>query len=515
MHISSQGASWVNRYSKCRRLSGILLHPTSLPGKWGIGDLGSNLYKFIDFLVDEAHQSLWQILPLGQTGYGNSPYSCVSAFAGNPLLINPEKLVIQGLLDDLRPVHFPDLFVDFNKVIPFKWKLLKTANQNFKSGTFNKLESLFERFVQEHSFWLEDYCLFMSIKKAHNMASWTEWKPSLRNRKSESLSNWRENHNSEISLYKFVQFLFWMQWTEAKEYANQKGVKIIGDIPIFVDHDSADVWVNRRLFHLNDEGNPTFVAGVPPDYFSPTGQRWGNPTYRWEQMKEDGYGWWIRRIKHSLRLVDILRIDHFRGFESYWQIPAEEETALNGKWVAGPGIRLFSALRKTLGLLPIIAEDLGYITPEVEELLNQTGFYGMRVLQFAFGSPHEKQNLTNKYLPHNFTAKTIVYTGTHDNPPTFSWFKNSPRHVRQQVLEYTNSPGKDIVGDLIRLAWSSVAQLCVIPLQDLLRLGQDGRMNTPGTSEGNWQWRFSWNQLTAEKGKELAALNGTYGRQVQ
>lgn len=512
MNPSSKEPFGFDEVYGSKRLSGILLHPTSLPGKWGIGDLGSELYKFVDFLADEARQSLWQILPLGHTGYGNSPYSCFSAFAGNPLLISPDKLIEQGLLDNIEPVIFPDLIVDFSKVIPFKWKLLKTSYRNFKTRSFGELEPLFDRFVKNHSVWLIDYSLFMSIKDAHNMVSWVDWKTSHRKRELKSLKDWQESHESEISFYKFIQFLFWMQWTEAKEYANRKGIKIIGDIPFFVAHDSVDVWTNRELFHLDEEGNSEYIAGVPSDYFSPTGQRWGNPTYRWDKMRERDFRWWIKRIEHSLKQVDILRIDHFRGFEACWQIPAEEKTALNGKWVTGPGIDLFLALKKELGSLPIIAEDLGFITPGVEDFLDQTGFPRMKVLQFAFGDANTEQYTANQYLPHNYNPRTIVYTGTHDNPPTFDWFENNSREVQQKVLEYTNSSGKDVVGKLIRLVWSSVAHMCVIPLQDLLRLGTEGRMNLPGTAVGNWQWRFSWDQLTEERAEELSTLSQIYGR---
>jgi 4-alpha-glucanotransferase len=495
------------------RLSGILLHPTSLPGKYGIGDLGSEVYKFLDFL-HKYNQKLWQILPLGPTGYGNSPYACFSAFAGNILLISPEKLVEIGLLNEIDIVP-PDKFLDnqiqYDKVREFKREILKQAYSNFKNNPSSSLITQFELFSETHSFWLEDYTIFMSIKDFYNFTTWIEWEESLRLRNVTSMNEWKIKHEDIINFYKFTEFIFFKQWEEVREYAKNKSVKIIGDIPIFVAYDSADVWANPDLFYLEEDGELKYVAGVPPDYFSRTGQRWGNPLYNWDKMKKNHYKWWIQRIKHNIKLVDILRIDHFRGFEAYWQIPATEETAINGTWIPGPGEHFFIELRKALGLVPIIAEDLGYITPEVESLLQATGFPGMNVLQFAFGTTDEYP--MNRYLPHYYKANSITYTGTHDNQTTLSWFEDSDQRVKDHVLEYTNSDGTDIVGDLIRLAWASVSKMVIIPLQDLIRLRDEGRMNVPGTIfNGNWEFRFSQKALSEVRGKELAQLNQLYNR---
>lgn len=495
------------------RLGGILLHPTSLPGKYGIGDLGKAAYRFIDFL-HKYNQKLWQILPLGPTGYGDSPYSLFSAFAGNPLLIDPEELKNLALLTyrDLKSqIEFPSSHVDFGTVIPYKFRLLEKAFDNFKKKKHPKIQVEFKAFCNENKYWLDDFALFMSIKNEHNLEPWNTWEKGLRFREKSSISSWIKKYSNEIECQKFIQFIFFRQWIKVKNYANNKKIEIIGDIPIFVAHDSADVWSNPELYYLDEQRELLFVAGVPPDYFSETGQRWGNPLYRWDRMKDDNYDWWIKRIKHNFNVVNILRIDHFRGFESYWQIPATESTAVEGKWMSGPGIEFFLHIKKKLGILPIIAEDLGIITPPVKTLRQSTGFPGMRVLQFAFGDDFEDYNESN-YLPHNYTRNTVVYTGTHDNDTTKSWFDRSPTVLKNRVLEYTNSDGKDVVGDLIRLAWSSIAKMAIIPLQDLLHLGGDGRMNLPGTVGDNWRWRFTWGQLTEEKGEEISKMSKIYGR---
>lgn len=496
------------------RYGGILLHPTSLPGKYGIGDLGSEAFRFIDFL-HQYKQQIWQILPLGPTGYGNSPYQCFSAFAGNPFLISPEKLLEVGLLtlNEFEPYKtFPISFVDFGTLIPYKWAVLERAFQNYKKSDLRSLQTRYENFINDNKFWLKDYALFMSIKKAHDFKAWNEWDEPLRLREPKAIKTWRRDYTKEINFQMFTQFLFYMQWSEVKEYANQKGVKIIGDIPIFVAYDSVDVWAHPDLYYLDDQGELIYVAGVPPDYFSKTGQRWGNPLYRWDIMKNRGFTWWIERIKHILKLqVDILRIDHFRGFEAYWRIPAEEATAEVGEWIPGPGIELFLALKKAFRSLPIIAEDLGVITPEVENLLQQTGFPGMKVLHFAF-EDEKSDFIETKYLPHHYTPNCIVYTGTHDNDTTLSWFCKASQKTQSKVLEYTNSNGEDIVGDLIRLAWSSVAKMSVVPAQDVLRLGSEGRMNLPGSESGNWEWRFTWDQFIEEKSNEIAKLSKIYQR---
>lgn len=504
--------STKNNFDKNRN-GGILLHPTSLPGNYGIGELGSHLYRFLDFL-HRFKQEIWQILPLGPTGYGNSPYQCFSAFAGNPLLISLENLIEIGLLnsEDCQPLEaFPESYIDYGKVIPYKWALLKLAFKKFKEYKHSKLKKMFLQFIKDQSYWLEDYSIFMSIKLSNNLIAWNEWDDALKFRDKIALEAWEKNNLMEIEFHKFTQFIFFKQWDEIKNYAHQKNIIIIGDIPIFVAYDSVDVWAHPEFYYLDNNRQMKYIAGVPPDYFSSNGQRWGNPLYNWKVMKSQNYIWWIERIKHTLNQVDILRIDHFRGFESYWQIDANEETAIKGKWVSGPGLDLFQKLKDVLGNLPIIAEDLGLITPEVEDLLMQTGFPGMRVLQFAFMDKSENPS-RNKYFPHNYQPNAIVYTGTHDNQTTKAWFNDSSETIKNLVLDYTNSDGKDIVGDLIRLVWSSVAKIAVIPLQDLLRLGDEARMNFPGTIGNNWIWRFTWDQITDQLGKELMKLSSLYGR---
>ncbi|MFX1569177.1 MAG: 4-alpha-glucanotransferase [Promethearchaeota archaeon] len=497
------------------RYGGILLHPTSLPGEYGIGDLGPNVFKFIDFL-EKYDQNLWQILPLGPTSYGNSPYQCFSAFAGNVLMISPEKLCEIELLtnSECKPKEsFKELNVNFGRVIPYKWQLLERAYKNYIKIQPTKLLKELNNFIKQNYNWLDDFSVFMSIKRFNDLKPWNEWEDNLRFRDPESLKNWRKKYENEIEFQKFTQFLFFKQWNEVKKYANLKNIRIIGDIPIFVAYDSVDVWANPELYYLDSEKRLKYVAGVPPDYFSPTGQLWGNPLYNWPLMKEKSYRWWIQRIKHNLELVNILRIDHFRGFESYWQIEASETTAVNGEWIQGPCMDLFSVLRDELGDLPIIAEDLGLITPEVEDLLLQTGFPGMRVLQFAFGDTEkDKKIIKNKYLPHFYQPNTIVYTGTHDNQTTKAWFENLPIKTKQKVLDYAKSDGRDIVGDLIHLAWSSVADMAIIPFQDLLRLGDEARMNIPGSLGNNWEWRFSWNQVTEQNTNEIKNLSRLYDR---
>ncbi|HET6962935.1 MAG TPA: 4-alpha-glucanotransferase, partial [Terriglobia bacterium] len=373
---------------KCSRSSGILLHPTSLPGRFGIGDLGREAYRFADFL-HAAKQRVWQVLPLGPTGYGDSPYQVFSAFAGNPLLISPESLAQEGLLssEDLSDVpNFPAAQVDYGEVIHFKLPLLRKAFERFQSGSVPLAGNAFERFCKQHATWLDDYALFMAIKDAHGGNAWNQWDSAIALREPESLEHWTKKLSDEIESWKFWQFLFFKQWMDLKQYCRARGIQIMGDIPIFVARDSADVWAHPQLFHLDERGNPTVVAGVPPDYFSGTGQLWGNPLYRWDVMASSGYEWWVQRFRAAFELVDMVRIDHFRGFEAYWEVPGDETTAINGRWVNGPGAELFEAVRQALGDLPIAAENLGLITPEVEALRQKLGFPGMAVLQFAFGS---------------------------------------------------------------------------------------------------------------------------------
>lgn len=483
------------------RSAGILLHPTSLPGKFGIGDLGPDAYKFIEFL-DSAGQTLWQVCPLGPTGYGDSPYQCFSAFAGNPLLISPEILKLKGLLktEDLHePPNNNPVQVDFGTIIPYKFNLLKTAFRNFeKKAESEKVQ--FDKFCKKHSFWLEDFSLFMAVKNHFGGALWTSWDSEIALRKKSALKIWREKLSDEIRFQKFIQFEFFNQWLELRKFANSKNIKIIGDLPIFIAYDSADLWANKELFTVDETGKLIWVAGVPPDYFSPTGQLWGNPLYNWDEMEKDDFNWWVHRIRSLLELVDIIRIDHFRGFEAYWQIPGDAPTAETGKWVKAPGKKFFSSILRQLGDIPILAEDLGVITKQVEELRDKFDFPGMKILQFAFGTGMEK-----KFLPHNFVKNCVVYTGSHDNDTTRGYFEKA-KHQNNDIYSFTrnylNYWGEDLVLQLIRLGYSSVANLVIIPMQDVLNLGSEARMNFPGRLGGNWSWRFTWNQVS----ENLASL---------
>ena len=500
------------------RASGILLHPTSLPGPFGIGDLGPSAYEFADFLV-KAGQSLWQVLPLGPTGYGDSPYACYSAFAGNTLLISPEKLISEGLLDQSdRNASLSDEKVDFGEAHKTKDQLLREAYQRYTKTTDTALRSAFETFAQEHAAWLEDYALFRALKDAHGGVAWNEWEPSLIRRSPAALTSAREELREQVEAHMFYQFLFFRQWFALKTYCNEKGIKIVGDLPIFVAQDSADVWTNPEQFKLDKNGKPIVVAGVPPDYFSSTGQLWGNPLYNWERMQEDGFKWWIERVRATLTVVDIARVDHFRGFAACWEIPGGDKTAERGQWVEAPGRELFTAIRKTLGELPIIAEDLGVITPDVVALREEFGFPGMRILQFGFGS--DSKNID---LPHNYVPNVVAYTGTHDNDTTVGWFQSvagegSTRTATQIerertfCLNYLNSNGNEIQWDFIRGVLASVANTAIVPLQDLLGLGTEARMNLPNSTEGNWAWRCQSEAVPDDLATRLRELTELYGR---
>ena len=478
------------------RSSGILLHPTSLPSPFGIGDLGSAAYKFVDFLA-EAGQSLWQVLPLGPTGYGDSPYASYSAFAGNTVLISPEELAREGLLET-DPAQQP------------KADLLRAAYERFRATDQADLRAAFEAFKRQHAHWLDNYALFRALKDEHGGAAWTEW---------HDVKNPRERLKSEIEAQQFYQFLFFRQWLALKKYANDRGIRIIGDFPIFVAHDSADVWTNPDQFKLDADGKPFVVAGVPPDYFSSTGQLWGNPLYNWERMRADGFKWWIERMRALFAMVDIARVDHFRGFAAAWEIPAGDTTAERGRWVETPGRELFNAIRKALGELPIIAEDLGVITPDVVALREELGFPGMRVLQFGFGGGDPK----NIDLPHNYVPNVVAYTGTHDNDTTAGWFNSvagegSTRTAKQIeeerhfCLDYLNTTGAEIHWDFIRCVWASVANTAIAPLQDVLGLGSEARMNLPNSTQGNWKWCYRDGDLTTEIARRLRRLTELYGR---
>lgn len=493
------------------RSSGILFHPTSLPGRYGIGDLGSAAYQFVDFLVD-AGQSLWQILPLGPTGYGNSPYQSPSAFAGNPLLINLDALVEGGLLPADEVSNLPEAFlvedrVNYDVVRAFKMPLLRRSFEIFRSRQHNNtLAKEFGQFCEHHAAWLDDYALFVALG-AHFGKVWNEWNRDIALRQANAVEQWKTKLADEVEFHKYLQYLFFDQWLKLKDYANNRGVRIIGDIPIYVSYDSADVWANSHLFKLDQDGNPTVVAGVPPDYFSATGQRWGNPIYEWEKMANNGFAWWEKRMRHTLTQVDIVRIDHFLGLESFWEIPAEEETAVNGKWVKGPGAQLFSKLGSLFGDLPIIAEDLGMVTEAAEQLRDQFNLPGMKVLHFAFGG-----DSTNPYLPHNYKADCVVYTGTHDNDTTIGWFDSIGDSEREAVQCYLGRDGSDISWDLMRMALMSVATMAIFPLQDVLRLGTEARMNVPGIPVHNWEWRLRSKMLTPGLAQGMHLLTRTYGR---
>lgn len=491
------------------RASGILLHPTCLPGRYGIGDLGESAYRFADFLV-RSRQSFWQVLPLGPPGYGNSPYQCFSSMAGNPLLIGLDALARGGLLDAAeleQAPALPETQVDFGSVIPFKWGMLKKAAYSFFRNAPPTLLAEFEAFCARAKPWLDSFADFMALKDANGGVSWTEWKH-------------RDNPDpAEVLAHKWIQFEFFRQWSSLKHHCNERGIQIIGDIPIFVAHDSADVWANKELFDLHENGQPRTIAGVPPDYFSATGQCWGNPLYRWDVMAQTRYGWWIERVRTALNMVDLARLDHFRGFEKYYEIPGGATTAIHGSWVPGPGSRLFAALEKALHKLPFIAEDLGLITPGVEALRDEWGFPGMRVLQFAFGN----ESRDDPFKPYNYIRNCVVYTGTHDNDTTVGWFNSAGtadstrsseqvRAEREFALRYLHSNGKEVHWDFIRAALASAADTAIVPLQDVLGLGSEARMNLPASSGNWWSWRFQETQLKPDLGARLAELTGTYGR---
>lgn len=496
------------------RSSGILLHPTSIPGRFGIGDLGLEAFRFIDFLF-KSYQQIWQILPVGPTGHGNSPYMSYSAMAGNPLLISPERLKEEGFLaeEDLANLpEFPKERVDYDRAAQVKIPLLKQACKNFQTNATPVRQQEFKGFCEAQAYWLDDYALFMALKDAHQGASWHTWEREIAKRQPEALEKWRQQLEAEIYYHKYTQFEFFRQWSELKSYANTHRIQIVGDIPIYVAHDSADVWAHPEIFCLNEEtGEAALMAGVPPDYFSATGQLWGNPIYNWEELQRQGFKWWVQRFEAMLNYVDIIRIDHFRGFQAYWAVKQGETTAINGEWVEAPGEALFEAIAHNLGKLPVLAEDLGTITPEVEALRDRFEFPGMKILQFAFGS-----DAANPYLPFNITHNCVIYTGTHDNDTTVGWFNTASDYEKQRVLQYLGCTSSDgIHWDLIRLALASIANQAIIPLQDVMGLGNEARMNMPSQGEGNWQWRYQPEALTEELGNRLKAMTEFFGRAPQ
>ncbi|TVR43037.1 MAG: 4-alpha-glucanotransferase [Bacteroidia bacterium] len=491
------------------RSSGILLHITSLPGKYGIGTMGKQARSFVDFLV-AAGQKLWQILPLGHTGYGDSPYQCFSAFAGNPLIIDLDKLCEQGLLlTEELPVNeiFPDDRVDYGKVFQYKYALLGKAYQRFNASKDKTMKQEFESFCISNAGWLDDYAFFMALKIHHDGKSWTEWDKQIKLRRKDALERYREHLSDEINFYRFLQFLFYQQWLELKAYANSNNIEVIGDLPLYVAFDSADAWANPEIFDFDKTLNPRTVAGVPPDYFSETGQLWGNPIYDWSYLESRGFQWWIDRIKGNFLLYDILRIDHFRGLAAYWSVPADEKTAIKGKWIEAPGEAMLRAVYGALGEKPIIAENLGVITPDVEEMREKFRMPGMKILQFAFDSAEE-----NEFIPHSYDKNSVVYTGTHDNNTTVGWFKHSPQEDKELMHDYFCLDEKDPAWSFIRLAWSTVSNVAIAPLQDILRLGEEARMNFPGKAPGYWTWRYQDHKLTRKHAEDLLKITKVYGR---
>ena len=496
---------------KLTRVAGVLVHPTSFPSPYGIGDMGKEAYEFVDFL-EKAGQYLWQTLPLTPTGYGDSPYQGFSAFAGQPLIISPDKLVELGLLEEADLADCPagdGTTVNYGEIVPWKNKILKKAYEGFKKVTDKVLLKEYKAFMKDNKGWLKDYSLFMACKDKHEGRSWLSWDEEYRNPSKTVKKAMEQLFEDEIQYYNFVQFMFYKQWSELRAYANEKDIKIVGDMPLFVSMDSADVWANQGLFQLDSKGYPLAVAGVPPDYFSKTGQLWGNPLYDWKAHKKDKYKWWVSRVSNQLKLADYVRIDHFRGLDEYWAVPAGEETALNGEWKPGPGEELFYAIEQALGgELPIIAEDLGIITQSVRDLRDKFNLPGMKILQFGFEAKDE-----SSFLPHQFeTQNCIVYTGTHDNDTTKGWYESVPERVKDKVRRYMNTDGVNIHWDFLRTCYGTVAAYAIVPMQDILGLGKEGRMNTPGVAAGNWAWRFKQDDITEWLPTLLYETTKLYGR---
>lgn len=496
------------------RSFGIVLHPTSLPGPWGIGTLGAEARSFVDWLATAGAQ-WWQVLPLGPTGYGDSPYQSFSAFAGNPYLLDPTDFLARGWLQNEAHPSFPDDRVDFGRIYETRWPLLRQAYAGFLRQRSRTEKRDLERFARAEEAWLPDYALFMALKAHFGGAPWHTWPRELRQRDRRRIAGARRSLAEEVGFYAWTQWRFYRSWDALRTYARDRGIRIIGDMPLFVAHDSADVWAHQDLFCLDEDGTPTVVAGVPPDYFSPTGQRWGNPLYRWEAHAASGFAWWIARVRHALRTSDLVRLDHFRGLEAYWEIPASEPTAIRGRWVPAPGEALLEAIQHTLGDVPIVAEDLGVITPEVDALRDRFALPGMRVLQFAFAGGDD-----HPHLPHNYPrhGRVLVYTGTHDNDTTLGWFQAAPPEERARAQAYLARNGipldkdEDAPWALIHLALASRARLALIPLQDVLGQASAGRMNRPALPSGNWAWRYRASDLCEELAAKLRALAQSAGR---
>ncbi len=491
------------------RSSGVLLHVTSLPGPFGVGDLGPASHQWIDTLA-AARQRWWQLLPISPTGYGDSPYQSPSTFAGNPNLLSPELLQREGLASaaDVAACELPSGLVNFERVIQAKRQLIRAAVGRFRAGDTPTLREPFQRFCVQEAAWLDDFALFMAVKDSHKGIPWWQWPKPLALREPKSVRNAVETLADEIESHQFVQFLFARQWAEVREHAHARGVRLLGDLPIYVADDSADVWGNPELFMLGADHRPTLVAGVPPDYFSTTGQLWGNPVYDWDAHRRTGFCWWTSRMRATLRMVDMVRVDHFRGVEAYWAVPAGEPTAMNGTWKPGPRGELLDAIRSELGDVPVVGEDLGFITPAVDALRERYGLPGMRVLQFAFGGAVEA-----RFLPHRYSRDLFVTTGTHDNDTTRGWFDKLTADERQAYEDYAPQSARDPVWALIQLAWASVAEFAFAPLQDLLGLDSEARLNTPGVASGNWRWRATATQTTDPTWiNRLAAITRIYER---
>ncbi|HET7220564.1 MAG TPA: 4-alpha-glucanotransferase [Vicinamibacterales bacterium] len=504
------------------RSSGILLHPTSLAGRFGIGDLGAPAFEFIDLLASSG-QRVWQVLPLGPTGYGDSPYQCFSAFAGNPLLISLDVLIEEGLLtaaDAAGDASFAHGTVEYETVLAHRQALWPRVLDRFDGGARPALRDGFERFCADQAAWLDDFALFMAVKSAHGHVAWTMWEPDIARRDPDAMARWLVRCAREIRQHKLTQFLFFEQWQRVRAACHARSIALMGDLPIFVAHDSADVWAQRELFRLEEDGRPSVVAGVPPDYFSATGQLWGNPHYRWDVLERSGYAWWVERFRALLEHVDRIRIDHFRGFVAAWEVPRDAPTAVGGRWVTGPGAALFDRVRSALRAerLPFVAENLGVITPEVEALRERFDWPGMAILQFAFGTDPQAPD----FKPHNYPRNRVVYTGTHDNDTTAGWWSGDVGHStrseadieneREHARLYLGTDGRDVHWDFIRAVLASVADTAMVPAQDLLGLGSEARMNRPGTLRGNWRWRLRPGQLTEDVVRRLGVMTETYDR---
>ncbi len=492
------------------RKCGVLMPISSLPSRFGIGGFSKEAYDFVDFLV-AGGQSLWQILPLGPTGYGDSPYQSFSTFAGNPYYISLDKLIEEGLLteQECENCDYGDNpeYVNYEKIYNTRFKLLRMAFD--RANIIN--QDAYKSFVEENKEWLKDYAMYMAIKDSKKGIAWIEWDEDIRLRKPEAMARYEKELEDDINFYSYQQYLFATQWADLKAYANKKGVEIVGDIPIYVAFDSSDTWANPELFQLDEENIPTGVAGCPPDAFSATGQLWGNPLYRWDYHEQTGFAWWIRRLAYCFKIYDVVRIDHFRGFDEYWAIPYGDETAEFGRWEKGPGYALFEAVKKALGNRPVIAEDLGFLTPSVLKLVKKTGYPGMKILQFAF-DPREESD----YLPHNYTNNSVVYTGTHDNDTVNGWIAALGRKDLAFAKKYIGvKRTSDICYNLVRMALASVSDTAIIPLQDYLELGSEARINTPSTLGGNWEWRVKADACTPELSAEMLELAQTFGRIVR